>query len=155
MLPQTESLYGWIAIAVLYGAMGIMAAGGTIFAARNIFRIHYERGFYGYIFMLLVAPYAAFVAHFGDSQAWETELIAIAAFVGLGFIGVFLTHVLALAYLLYGAWNLIHQLHQTLGLRVIETAELTTIPMLYGVFGLTYSLMMVGYIYYRRSAWTH
>ena len=152
---QTENFFGWVVIVILYVTIGVMAAGGTIFASQKIFRIHYERRFYGYFLMVIAAFYAAFVAHFGDGQAWITELIAISVFVLLGFIGVFQAHVLALGYLLHGAWDFIHELHQLFGIGVIETAELTTLPMLYGVFCLTYDLMIVGYIYYRRSEWIH
>ena len=108
ILPETASLYGWIVIVVLYVTMGVMAAGGTILASQKLFRIHYERGFYGNFLMVIAGFYAAFVAHFGDGQAWYTELLAIAVFILLGFLGVFLT----------------------------------------------YYLMIVGYIYYRRSEWT-
>lgn len=152
-MPLADSFFGWFVILMLYVIIGILAGAGSVFISQKIFKGANERRFYAFFLFVIAGFYAAFVAHFGDSDAWRTELTAVALFSLLSFLGTFYSSVLAMGYLIHGAWDIVHELNQTFGIGALNELELTTVPMLYGVFCLTYDLIIAGYCVYRRKIW--
>ncbi len=88
-MPLADSFFGWFVILMLYVIIGIMAGAGSVFISQKIFKGANERRFYAFFLFVIAGFYAAFVAHFGDNDAWRTELTAIALFSLLSFLGAF------------------------------------------------------------------
>ena len=146
------SLIGFGVIVVLYAVVGLLAAAGTLFIARQNLGPKAEQIFFGSFLVLIAAFYLAFVAYFENEAAWRAETAAVVVFTLIGAFGVRLPVALAVGYLLHAVWDLVHEIH-ALGLSVFEPGQLTATPLAYGVFCATFDLVIAAYAYQRRAGW--
>ena len=146
-------MLGFAVIAVLYVAIGVMAARGTIGIFQKVLAPKSEQSLYAVFLILVAAIYLAFAAYFGAFTAWQLEGIAVLAFVVLGLLGMRLPLALMVGYSMHGLWDLVHefQLHGVYS--VFEPGRLTSIPLAYGFFCAAFDFYMVAYFYQRRVQW--
>jgi hypothetical protein len=137
----------------LYIGIGILAAAGSIAITSKRLSGKTEQVFYGLLLIPVAAMYLAFTAHFAATDAWRTEVIAVALFIGLGVLGIRLPLFLMLGYGLHGAWDLVHEVFLHEGTAAAGTRTLSEIPLAYGAFCAAYDWCMVGYFYIRRTQW--
>lgn len=143
---------GFLVIAVLYAGIGILAALGSISLTRRL-SPKAEQIFYGVLLGMIAGVYLAFTAYFGDTTVWQTEWIAVLAFVALGLLGVRLPFALILGYPLHGLWDLVHEFQVHGVYSGFEAGHLTAIPLAYGLFCLAFDFFIAGYFYRRRHTW--
>lgn len=137
-------------IMAAYAGIGVLCALGVISLSRQHFSAKAEPLFFGLLLVPIACIYFAFTGYFHATDAWRTEGMAIGLFALLGVIGIRLPLVLVLAYLLHGAWDLVHE---WLPLAGTPRASLTGIPLAYGVFCAGFDWFIGGYFLTRRSQW--
>ena len=142
-----------VAIMLLYIGIGVLAAIGTVTISRARFSARVEQIFFGLLLIPIAAMYLAFVAYFGDHSALRPEAYAVVLFAVLGLLGIRLPALLLLGYALHGAWDLFHEVSQSVGTASAGARTITAIPLAYGAFCAAYDWCMVGYFYTRRAAW--
>jgi hypothetical protein len=86
-VDQGYSRLGFVVIVILYAAIGLLAAAGTISIARKILTPKREQIFYAMFLIMIAAFYLAFTAYFGVATAWTVATAIAAAFVAIGLIG--------------------------------------------------------------------
>jgi hypothetical protein len=145
--------FGFAGIVVLYVVIGLLAATGSAVLSQRLFRGRSEQVFYGLGLILIAAFYLAFVAYFGNDDSWSTELLAVVSFSVLGILGTRYAAILALAYLLHGVWDILHELAVHGDWTAFGPGHLTAIPLAYGVFCLAFDAAIAAYFVRRRSAW--
>ncbi len=153
-MSQGYSMLGFVVIVILYAVIGVMAAGGTIFTVRKFLGPRAEQFFYGMFLILVAAFYLAFVAYFGNAAAWHVETAAVLVFAMISVFGVRIPIALIAGYSLHGLWDLLHELQAQGALSAFEPAQLTSIPLAYGVFCAVFDVCIAGYSYARRAEWT-
>src|SRR5262245_30972956 len=62
-------------IIVLYVAIGLMSAAGSIAIAQRLFSPRGEQIFFGVFLVPIAGFYLAFTAYFGDDRAWRFEIL--------------------------------------------------------------------------------
>src|SRR5436190_23087005 len=97
--------------------------------------------------------YLAFTAYFGDKDAWRLEATAVAVFAGFGLVGVRVSSVLIVGYLLHSIWDAVHEFNAHAGDSLLGRQQTTSVPLAYGFFCATYDFLMATYFYTRRSQW--
>ena len=152
-MSQEYSMLGFVVIVILYAVIGVMAAGGTIFTVRKFLGPRAEQFFYGMFLILVAAFYLAFVAYFGNAAAWHVETAAVLVFAMISVFGVRIPIALIAGYSLHGLWDLLHELQAQGALSAFEPAQLTSIPLAYGVFCAVFDVCIAGYSYARRAEW--
>ncbi len=152
-MSQGYSMLGFVVIVILYAVIGVMAAGGTIFTVRKFLGPRAEQFFYGMFLILVAAFYLAFVAYFGNAAAWHVETAAVLVFAMISVFGVRIPIALIAGYSLHGLWDLLHELQAQGALSAFEPAQLTSIPLAYGVFCAVFDVCIAGYSYARRAEW--
>src|SRR3989442_15482647 len=75
-MDQRYTMIGFFVIVILYAAVGLLAAAGAISITRRFFGPRVEQGFYGVFLMMIAAFYLAFVAYFGNPEAWRVGTAA-------------------------------------------------------------------------------
>lgn len=140
-------------IIVLYVAVGILAAAGSIFISQKVFSAKAEQIFFALFLVAIAAFYLAFTAYFGDQKAWRLETAAVIVFGVFGIVGLRLSVVLIVGYCLHGIWDVVHEIHAFDGLRLFGAHEITEIPLAYGAFCAAYDWCIAGYFYTRRRHW--
>jgi len=152
-MSQGYSTLGFLVIMILYAAIGLLAAAGAISVTRKIFGPRAEQVFYGMFLILIAAFYLAFAAHFGNAAAWRAESAAVVVFAVIGVFGVRLPIALIAGYPLHGLWDLLHELQAQGAFSAFEPAQLTAIPLAYGVFCAVFDVCIAAYSYTRRAEW--
>ena len=147
-------LLGFVAIAILYSAIGLMAASGVVLIARKILAPKREPIFYAAFLILIASFYLAFAAYFGVATAWRLETIVVLTFVVIGLLGTRLPPALILGYSLHGVWDLLHELQAYGAYSAFGPGHLTPIPLAYGVFCLSFDVCVAAYLYARRPDWS-
>lgn len=147
------SMLGFVMIAILYAAIGLMAASGVILIARKLLAPKMELIFYAMFLILIASFYLAFAAYFEVATAWRLETIVVLAFIVIGLLGVRLPFALILGYSLHGVWDLLHELQAHGAYPAFEPGHLTPIPLAYGVFCLSFDVCVAAYLYARRPDW--
>ena len=97
------------AIIILYVAIGLMSAAGSVFIARKLFSAEAEQIFFALFLIPIAGFYLAFTAYFGYEGAWKIEARGVIALALVGLPGVRVPLVLIIGYLLHGvppAWPL-------------------------------------------------
>lgn len=145
-------MLGFAIIAVLYVAIGIMAATGMIGMFRKILAPEAEQRFYAMVLIPVAALYLAFAAYFGAAD-WHLETIAIAVFIAISLLGLRLPFALVVGYSLHGVWDMVHELQAHGVYSGFETGRLTAIPLAYGFFCAAFDFYVAGYFYRRRLEW--
>jgi hypothetical protein len=140
-------------IVVLYFAIGIMSAAGSVYISKSIFSPKVEQVFFGLFLIPIAGFYLAFTAHFGDKDAWRLEALAVIVFAVFGIVGVRVPLTLIAGYLLHGLWDGIHEFNAHAGGSLLGPRQTTSVPLAYGFFCATYDLLMAIYFYSRRHQW--
>ena len=140
-------------IIVLYVAIGLMSAAGSVFISRKLFSARVEQIFFALFLIPIAGFYLAFTAYFGDEGAWRFETGGVIAFAVLGLLGVRVPVVLIIGYLLHGLWDVLHEIHAHGGGDLFAGQQATEIPLAYGTFCATYDWCMAAYFYTRRGQW--
>ena len=133
-----------VAILLWYLGLGILAAIGAITLTRKRFSPRAERVFFAVILIPIAAIYLAFVGHFESPGTLHHEAWAVLAFIAMALLGIRFPLFIVAGYALHGVWDIVHEL------RRVET--LTPIPLAYGVFCLTFDVIVAVYIYRRRAS---
>lgn len=153
MVADPSSTIGFTVIVILYVVIGLLAAAGSVVVSQKLFSGRSEQVFYGVFLAAIAGFYLAFVAYFGDSSSWSTELFAVLAFSLLGVLGTRYAAVLILGYPLHGIWDALHELSAHTGYSVLGPEQFTAIPLAYGVFCATYDVAIAVYFVRRRGSW--
>ncbi len=143
-------IVGGVIVALLYIIVGLLAAVGTILVAPRVFQGRWEQIFWAVFLILIAAFYLSFAAYFdAPSQAWQTETIGVALFLGCAVAGLFSRPAIALGYMLHGVWDLSHSLS---GIS-LAGLSLTDIPVGYGIFCATYDFTVSWYFIKSEHTW--
>lgn len=153
-MGEGYKMLGFVVIAILYLAIGVMAAKGTIGIFRKILTPKSEPIFYAVFLILIATIYLAFAAYFGAATAWQLEVTVVAAFVVIGLLGVRLPLALIVGYSMHGLWDSLHELQTHAGYSAFEPGQLTAIPLAYGFFCAAFDFYMAAYFYRRRVEWS-
>src|SRR5690349_101536 len=140
-------------IMILYVAIGLMSAAGSVFIAQKLFSAKVEQTFFALFLILIAGFYLAFTAYFGDEGAWRFEIGGVMAFALLGLLGVRVPVVLIVGYLMHGLWDVLHEIHAHGGGDLFGAQQATQLPLAYGAFCATYDWCMAAYFYTRRRQW--
>jgi hypothetical protein len=140
-------------IIVLYVAIGLMSAAGSVFISKKLFSAKGEQIFFALFLILIAGFYLAFTAYFGDEGAWRFETGGVIAFAILGLVGVRVPSALIIGYVLHGVWDVFHEIHAHGGGDLFGAERVTELPLAYGVFCATYDWCMAAYFYTRRGQW--
>ena len=141
-------------IIILYAAIGLMSAAGSVFISQKLFSAKVEQIFFALFLIPIAGFYLAFTAYFGNDEAWRFETGGVIAFAILGIVGVRVPVVLVIGYFLHGFWDAVHEIHAHAGGDLLGAQRVTEIPLAYGVFCATYDWCMAAYFYTRRRAWS-
>ena len=152
-MEPTSSAVGLAVIVALYIAIGVMSAAGSIYISKSIFGAKAEQIFFGLFLIPIAGFYLAFTAYFGDKDAWQIEAMAVAVFTVLGLVGVRVSSVLIVGYLLHGIWDAVHEINAHAGGSLLGPRQTTSVPLAYGFFCATYDFLMAAYFYTRRNQW--
>ena len=132
-MGQGYSMFGFVAILILYAVIGLGAAAGVILIARKVLAPKAEQIFYAMFLIMIAAFYLAFAAYFGVATAWRLETAVVVAFAAIGLLGARLTFALIVGYSLHGLWDLLHEFQAHGVYSAFEPGQLTAIPLAYGV----------------------
>jgi hypothetical protein len=152
-MDESYRMIGFGVIVVLYAVIGLLAATGAVTITQKVFRPRTEQLFYGLFLVMIAAFYLAFVAYFGNAEAWRAETVAVVLFAMTGAFGVRLPIALVVGYPLHGIWDLLHEL-QAQGYSLFGAGDLTAVPLAYGVFCAAFDVYIAGYAYARRAEWS-
>jgi hypothetical protein len=152
-MEPTSSAIGLIVIVILYIAIGVMSAAGSVYIAKSIFSPKVEQIFFGLFLIPIAGFYLAFTAYLGEKDAWRLEATAVAVFAVFGLVGVRVAFVLIVGYLLHGLWDAVHEFNAYSGGSLLGPRRTTSVPLAYGFFCLTYDFLMATYFYTRRGQW--
>jgi hypothetical protein len=153
-MGQAYSMLGFVVIVVLYAAVGVMAARGTICIFRKMFTPKLEQIFYAMFLTIVAALYLAFAAYFGAATAWRLETSVVVVFAAIALLGARLPFALIAGYSMHGLWDLLHELQAHGGHSWFEPSQLTAIPLAYGFFCAAFDFCMAAYFYARRAEWS-
>jgi hypothetical protein len=153
-MGQGYSMLGFVVIVVLYAAVGVMAARGTICIFRKIFTPKSEQIFYAMFLIIVAALYLAFAAYFGAATAWRLETTVVVVFAAVALLGARLPFALIAGYSMHGLWDLLHEVQAHGGHSGFEPSQLTAIPLAYGFFCAAFDFCMAAYFYARRADWS-
>src|SRR3989442_8468466 len=109
-MDQRYTMIGFFVIVILYAAVGLLAAAGAISITRRFFGPRVEQGFYGVFLMMIAGFYLAFVAYFGNPEAWRVGTAPVGFFSFIGFFGGSLPVALVLADALHRGGDLLPRL---------------------------------------------
>lgn len=146
---------GFFIIIILYTSIGLLAVFGSITITKKLFNPHTEQVFYAVFLILIACFYLAFILYFKIDTAWRIELIAASVFCLIGLIGTKIPSAIIFGYPLHGIWDLLHEFHLHSNLSIFEPGQITTIPLAYGFFCITYDVGIAIYFYIRRDEWQH
>ena len=152
-MEPTSSAIGLTVIVVLYIAIGVMSAAGSVYISKSIFSAKVEQIFFGLFLIPIAGFYLAFTAHFGDKDAWQLEATAVAVFAVFGLVGVRVPFAPIGGYLLHGLWDAVHEFNAHAGGSLLGPRQTTSVPLAYGFFCVTYDFLMAAYFYTRRNHW--
>jgi hypothetical protein len=141
---------GGLVVALLYVVIGLLSAIGSILVVRRIFQGRWEQIFWASFLVVIAAFYLSFAAYFGAStQAWQTELVVVVAFLFCGVGGLFFRPVIAAGYVMHGLWDLSHSLSGS----SLAGLSLTAIPLGYGLFCATFDFVVACYLTISETKW--
>ena len=152
-MELTSSAIGFIVIVALYITIGCLSAAGSVYLSKSIFSAKGEQIFFGLFLVPIAGFYLAFTAYFGDKDAWQLEVTAVAVFAALGVVGVRVPFALIVGYLLHGLWDAVHEFNAHAGSSLLGARQTTSVPLAYGFFCATYDFLMATYFYTRRNDW--
>src|SRR6266480_3183911 len=136
---SSSQFIGGLIVAVLYAVIGLLGAIGSILVFRRIFQGRWEQIFWACFLVVIAAFYLSFAAYFGASpQAWQTEVIGVAAFLACAGAGLFSRSAIAVGYVVHGIWDLSHCLSGS----SLAGVSITDTPLGYGIFCSTYDFVV-------------
>ena len=125
-MEPTSSAIGLIVIVVLYIAIGVMSAAGSVYIAKSIFSAKVEKIFFGLFLIPIAGFYLAFTAYFGDKDAWQLEATAEAVFAVFGLVGVRVPFAVIIGYLLHIPWDAVHEFNAHAGCFLLVPRQIRT-----------------------------
>jgi hypothetical protein len=143
----------FLVIIVLYVFIGFLAAAGSVCISRKLFSAKAEHLFFALFLIAIAGFYLVFTAYFADQKAWRLEIGGVIVFAIFGVVGARVPIVLAIGYLLHGAWDVLHEIHAH-GEVDLFRDQVTEFPLAYGAFCAAYDCCMAAYFYTRRSQWS-
>src|SRR5262245_61175545 len=152
-MEGTSGVIGLIVIVALYIAIGAMSAAGSIYLSKLILSAKQEQIFFGLFLIPIAGFYLAFTAYFGNKDAWQLEVMAVAIFTVFGLVVIRVPFVLIVGYLLHGVWDVLHEFNDLAHGTLLNPRQITSVPLAYGYFCATYDVLMAGYFYTRRDEW--
>jgi len=152
-MEPTSSTIGLVVIVMLYIAIGVMSAAGSVYLSKSILSAKAEQIFFGLFLVPIAGFYLAFTAYFGEKDAWQLETTAVAVFAVFGLVGIRVSFALIVGYLLHGLWDAVHEFNALAGGSLLGPRQTTSVPLAYGFFCATYDFLMAGYFYTRRNDW--
>lgn len=144
---------GFALIVVLYLAIGLLAAAGTVSIARKILSPKQEQIFYAMFLIMVAGFYLAFTAYFRVATAWRLEATGVIAYAAMGLLGARFPSALIVGYSLHGCWDMLHELQIHGVWPALEPGKLTAIPLAYGIFCAAFDICVAGYCVLRRAEW--
>ena len=141
-------------IIILYVAIGLMSAAGSVFISKKLFSAKVEQTFFALFLIVIAGFYLAFTGYFGDEEAWRLEIGGVIAFTVLGLLGVRVPVALIIGYVLHGFWDLLHEVYAHGGGDLFSGQRATELPLGYAAFCATYDWCMAVYFYTRRGQWS-
>jgi hypothetical protein len=139
-------------ITVLYASVGFLAAAGSICISQKLFSAKAEQIFFAFFLIAIAGFYLAFTAYFGNEKAWQLETAAVIFFGVFGVVGIRIPVALIVGYSLHGLWDVLHEIHAYLGGNVFG-AQVTDLPLAYGIFCAGFDWSVAVYFWTRRSQW--
>jgi len=133
-MEPTSSAIGLIVIVILYTAIGVMSAAGSVYIAKSIFSAKVEQIFFGLFLIPIAGFYLAFTAYFGDKDAWRLEATAMAVFAVFGLVGVRVAFVLIVDTCYTAFWDAVHEFNALTGGSLSGSRRTTSVPLGYGFF---------------------
>jgi hypothetical protein len=147
---SSSQFIGGLVVALLYVVIGLLGAIGSILVVRRIFQGRWEQIFWASFLVVIAAFYLSFAAYFGAStQAWQTEVVVVVAFLFCGIGGLFFRPVIAVGYVMHGLWDLSHSLSGS----SLAGLSLTAIPLGYDIFCSTFDFVVAGYLTISDTKW--
>jgi hypothetical protein len=147
---SSSQFIGGSVVAVLYLVIGLLSAIGSILIFRRIFQGRWEQIFWASFLVVIAAFYLSFAAYFeASTHAWQTEVVAVAAFLVCAVAGLFFRPAIAIGYVMHGVWDLAHSLSGS----SLAGLSITDIPLGYGIFCSTYDFVVAGYLMISDTAW--
>jgi hypothetical protein len=147
---SSSQFVGGLTVALLYVVIGLLSAIGSIVVVRQIFQGRWEQIFWACFLIVIAAFYLSFAAYFGAPRnAWQTEALAVAAFVVCAVLGLFFRSAIAVGYVMHGLWDLSHSFSGA----SLAGLSITDIPLGYGLFCATYDFVVAGYLVKSDTAW--
>jgi len=140
-------------IIILYVAIGLLAAAGSVFISQKLFSAKAEQVFFALFLIAIAAFYLAFTAYFGNEDAWRLETGAVVVFAAFGVLGIRLPAALIVGYCLHGVWDVVHEIHALGEVSPFGVHKITAIPLAYGVFCAAYDWCIAAYFCTRRREW--
>ncbi len=153
-MGEGYSILGFVVIVILYAAIGLVAAAGTIAIVGKIPGARVEQFFYAISLIVIATLYLAFTAYFEVATAWRVETAVVVAFVAIGMLGIRLPFALIVGYSLHGMWDLLHELQAHGAYEAFKPGQLTAIPLAYGIFCAVFDFRMAAYFYTQRGKWS-
>lgn len=147
---SSSQFIGGLVVALLYMVIGLLGAIGSILILRRIFQGRWEQVFWASFLVVIAAFYLSFAAYFNVStDAWQTEVVVVAAFVVCAVVGLSFRPAIAVGYVMHGLWDLSHSLSGT----SLGGLSMTEIPLGYGLFCSTYDFTVACYLMISDTAW--
>ena len=147
---SSSQFIGGLVVALLYLVIGLLSAIGGILIVRRIFHGRWEQIFWASFLIVIAAFYLSFAAYFGAStQAWQTEVVVVVAFLFCGVGGLFFRPAIAVGYVMHGLWDLSHSLSGS----SLAGLSITAIPLAYGIFCSTYDFVVACYLMISDTKW--
>ena len=147
---SSSQFIGGLVVALLYLVIGLLSAIGSILIVRRIFHGRWEQIFWASFLVVIAAFYLSFAAYFGAStQAWQTEVVVVVAFLFCGVGGLFFRPVIAVGYVMHGLWDLAHSLSGS----SLGGQSITEIPLGYDIFCSSYDFIVACYLMISDTAW--
>lgn len=147
---SSSQFIGGLVVALLYIVIGLLGAIGSILIFRRIFQGRWEQIFWAFFLVVIATFYLSFAAYFrASTDAWQTEVVVVAAFVVCAVGGLFFRPAIAVGYVMHGLWDLSHSLSGT----SLGGLSMTEIPLGYGLFCSTYDFTVASYLMISDTAW--
>jgi hypothetical protein len=138
-------------IIVLYVCIGFLSAAGSVWISKKLLSAKAEQTFFALFLIAIAGFYLAFTGYFGREGAWQLETGGVIVFAVFGLLGVRVTAVLIIGYVLHGVWDVLHEIHAHSGGDLLGCQRATDLPLGYGAFCATYDWCMAAYFYTRRA----
>jgi hypothetical protein len=141
-----------LVIIILYASIGFLAAAGSVCISQKLFSAKVQQIFFALFLIVIAGFYLAFTAYFRNQKAWQLETGAVIFFAVFGLVGIRVPVALIVGYSLHGIWDVLHEIQAHRGGDLFG-AQVTDLPLAYGVFCAAFDWCVSAYFWTRRSQW--